>query len=183
MRLVPKNLRNYLQTPTLIGCKFLTITEATLRLLRSARCDQRSLVVYHGFLSTVKLFRFPLLQPARHFRNQPPNPFQRSLRLCTDFSISVNFEEAFLSQPTRNQLRRTHRLKHLAVTVSRALKYMPGFKPSNPIRTKSRSSRPSSERHTAMRSKPRPVPPPIILPTWHSSHSSTPNWRSVTSPC
>ncbi|WP_157754898.1 hypothetical protein [Variovorax boronicumulans] len=36
MRLVPKNLRNYLQTPTLIGCNFLTITEATCRLLRFA---------------------------------------------------------------------------------------------------------------------------------------------------
>ncbi|WP_390347438.1 hypothetical protein ACFJIS_08205 [Variovorax boronicumulans] len=36
MRLVPKNLRNYLQTPTLIGCNFLTITEATYRLLRFA---------------------------------------------------------------------------------------------------------------------------------------------------
>ena len=36
MRLVPKNLRNYLQTPTLIGCRFLTNPEATYRLLRLA---------------------------------------------------------------------------------------------------------------------------------------------------
>jgi len=56
LRLVPKNLRNYLQTPTLIGCKFLTNPEATFVYFVLLCCDQRSLVVYHGFLSTVKLF-------------------------------------------------------------------------------------------------------------------------------
>ncbi len=104
MRLVPKNLRNYLQTPTLIGCKFLTITEATLRLLRSARCDQRSLVVYHGFLSTVKLFSLsssstssPLSQPAAESVSAKPSIMHRLFnqrQLRRSFFIPTNSQSA-----------------------------------------------------------------------------------------
>jgi hypothetical protein len=106
LRLVPKNLRNYLQTPTLIGCKFLTNSEATFRLLRLACCDQRSLVVYHGFLSTVKLFSlssssqktfFKTLLAPRNLRREALKLFQRSLRLCTVFCNPVNFEGSFFS--------------------------------------------------------------------------------------
>ena len=105
MRLVPKNLRNYLQTPTLIGCKFLTNPEATFRLLRLACCDQRSLVVYHGFLSTVKLFSLSSTSFApRSLRCETLKLLQRSLRLCTVFSNRVNFEEDFFFWPPGSSL-------------------------------------------------------------------------------
>ncbi|WP_354359830.1 hypothetical protein, partial [Variovorax boronicumulans] len=103
MRLVPKNLRNYLQTPTLIGCKFLTNNKATYRLLRLTCCDQRSLVVYHGFLSTVKLFSLSTSSfvASRNLRRKTLKLFQRSLRLCTVFCNPVNFEGSFFNQPVQ----------------------------------------------------------------------------------
>ncbi|MGJ7612803.1 MULTISPECIES: hypothetical protein, partial [unclassified Variovorax] len=39
------------------------------------------------------------------------------------FQSASTSKKLFSTQPTRNQLRRTHRFNHLAVTVSRALDY------------------------------------------------------------
>jgi len=75
LRLVPKNLRNYLQTPTLIGCNFLTITEATCRLLRFALlrsakpCSltrffkyRQTFFAFFNFFFASRIFRFKLLK-------------------------------------------------------------------------------------------------------------------------
>lgn len=99
MRLVPKNLRNYLQTPTLIGCKFLTITEATHRLLRLALLRSAKPCSLSRFLQnrqTFFAFNIFLFAP-RNLRCETLKLFQRSLRLCTVFCNPVNFEESFFS--------------------------------------------------------------------------------------
>ena len=70
MRLVPKNLRNYLQTPTLIGCRFLTNSEATLRLLRFALlrsakpCSLSRFFKYRQTFFAFNIFFFSTPQPS-----------------------------------------------------------------------------------------------------------------------
>ena len=103
MRLVPKNLRNYLQTPTLIGCRFLTNPEATYRLLRLALLRSAKPCSLAQFLKNCQLFSLPLLlsrtpQPL----SQDAEAVQRSLRLCTVFSNRVNFEGSFFLQGLRS---------------------------------------------------------------------------------
>lgn len=125
MRLVPKNLRNYLQTPTLIGCKFLTITEATHRLLRLALLRSAKPCSLSRFLQnrqTFFAFNIFLFAP-RNLRCETLKLFQRSLRLCTVFCNPVNFEESF-SQPTlsNHPFQGNHRTTHQCV-VSRAHEY------------------------------------------------------------
>jgi hypothetical protein len=97
LRLVPKNLRNYLQTPTLIGCRFLTNFEATLRLLRLALLRSAkpcSLSRFFKYRQTFFAFNIFLFAP-RNLRCKTLKLFQRSLRLCTVFCNPVNFEGSF----------------------------------------------------------------------------------------
>ena len=132
MRLVPKNLRNYLQTPTLIGCRFLTNPEATYRLLRLALLRSAkpcSLSRFFKYRQTFFAFNIFFSHPTT-CRCETLKLFQRSLRLCTVFSNRVNFEGSFFNQPLLPQPLQNHRLKRLASVVSRAHEYTSLFQAS-----------------------------------------------------
>ena len=94
LRLSSEELGNRLQTPTLIGCKFLMIhrkawTDLSSYLsFRSLHCDQRSLEFYHAFCELFEIFfviEFFILS------KQSPRK-----ALCYFFQLSLTlFSEAF----------------------------------------------------------------------------------------
>ena len=127
MRLVPKNLRNYLQTPTLIGCRFLTNPEATYRLLRLALLRSAKPCSLAQFLKNCQtFFASHFFFPApRNLCHRTLKPFSEAFDYALFFQTASTSKEVFFDFHLLAAAPLGLLLEALCSVVSRAHEYMP----------------------------------------------------------